>query len=163
MLEWLIKNSAIFAAELIGALGIIGAVVITIIVESRHRKKERIEMIKPIVINAEDNCSKEVREFVFESNSEKCDGRISGNFKNTDNGILFIDYVQTETKLYHPKNSAVVDKNSFFKVILVNIGGETLKKCVIFFHDILGNKYQLDAAFKNNTIVLVKNDPTPID
>lgn len=149
MLSWLTDNSGILVAELIGAVGTIIAVVITIKHENRRRRKELVYKAKPILINYSYSLvdNKDYLELVFESKDGSCDGYLMGSFKNTDNGILFLDYIETETKVYYPKLLSVVDKNTPFSIVLSNIGGETLKKCSIICHDIYENRYRFNAFF----------------
>jgi hypothetical protein len=132
-----------------GLLALIG-VGITLNHEKKERKKEQLDKAKPIIINymlhAVDK-NQPIPKYIFSNQKTEGGKNITGIFKNTDNGILFFDYIETETKIYHPKHSSAVDKNTVFYVIIDIVSGETLKKCIFHCHDIFGTKYCYEASF----------------
>ena len=162
MLEQISRNAGAF----IGAFGVLLGVIITALIENRRRIKELKDINKPILINYKlHHISDEstVQAFYFESDEKPC-ARITGIFKNTDNGILFIDCVKTETKCYTPKFPATIDKNIVFYLILENTQGETTKQCLIYCHDILGTPYLYHAKFcfernVESQIILIDDAP----
>lgn len=132
-----------------GTLALIG-VLITLSREKKELKNERIEKAKPVLINYPDDTidrSKLMPSFVFKASEGDTRGTLTGVFKNTDNGIAFIDCVKTETKVYTPVNNATIDKNTIFYIRLANIAGETMKECNILCHDIYGTEYCYKAHF----------------
>ena len=91
---------------------------------------------------------------------------MNGYFKNSDNSVVFLDYVKTETKEYWPieKSTIAIDKGEYFSILLSNIAGETLKDCTIICHDIFENSYQFRAKFTideklHNDIILENSLP----
>ena len=132
-----------------GILALIG-VFITLSHERKERKKEQKDKVKPIIINYMANTARkdtQALKFLFEADEKPRSRDIIGVFKNTDNGILFIDYIETETKKYYTEHSSVVDKNTVFYIYLSITNGETLKKCIIHCHDIFGTKYYYEGRF----------------
>ena len=159
------ESNATLIAALIGVFGALLGVLITLLVESKLRRKELKDKAKPIVINYIHNDTAEKPSgYIFKSDSTDSDC-IIGCFKNTDNGVLFLDYVETETKRYHYNNNSAIDKNTVFLIELKGISGETLKKCVIYCHDIYGTPYKYSAKFtpqtasKFNDITLIDSEP----
>ena len=152
-INWIADVMVPLGSALIGGLLALLGVLITLCREKEELKKERIEKAKPILNNysltAVDR-SNFVPVFVFKSNEGENINILEGVFKNTDNGIAFIDYIKTETKTYMPVDSVTVDKNMVFRIQLKNITGESLKFCSIFCHDIYGTKYSYKASFKSN-------------
>ena len=144
--NWLNENIAVLMAALIGVLGTLLGVIITSCIENKRRRKELIFMNIPIIVNWSIYNDSNAITIALESEGEYSDS-ITGVFKNTNNGIAFIDYVKTETKTYYPVNCSTVDKNTVFNLLLRRIGGETLKKCTIFCHDVFGNSYYYTAHF----------------
>ena len=132
-----------------GLLALIG-VYITLKREQKKRKEEQIEKAKPIIINymlhAVDN-KHPYPKYIFSNTEKTTDKDITGIFKNTDNGILFFDYIETETKKYYPQHSSAVDRNTVFFVSIKIVNGETFKKCIFHCHDIFGTKYYYEASF----------------
>ncbi|MBQ2729895.1 MAG: hypothetical protein IJF69_03895 [Clostridia bacterium] len=152
-INWITDVIVPLGSALIGGLLALLGVLITLCREKKELKKERIERAKPILINyslAAVERSSFVPVFIFKSNEGENINILEGVFKNTDNGIAFIDYIKTETKTYMPVDSATVDKNMVFRVQLINITGESLKTFSIFCHDIYGTKYTYKARFKPN-------------
>ncbi len=161
MNQWLINNSA----ALIGVIGALLGVLITVFIENRRRRKELFDSVKPILINyMRHQIEGEIIKSKYLFVSEGDDSRdITGVFKNTANGILFFDCIKTETKIYRPKYSATVDKDTAFCLIIRNIEGESLRECRIYCHDIFGTPYYYNAHFtfsgKESQIVLVNELP----
>lgn len=164
--NWMIENSGELIAALIGATATIIAVVLTIRMESKQRRKDDITKAKPILINyfSIDKISQQkLPRYIFQSESDDTE-KIYGSFKNTDNAIIFIDYIKTETKIYTNNRSVAIDKNIVFLLAIRGLKGETLKECKIYCHDIYGNKYLYNAEFRNepekySKLSLVDNEP----
>lgn len=158
------ESNATLVAALIGVFSALLVLVITLIIENRRRRKELIDKAKPIIITyLHTDSSKVLSGYVFQSDSTD-NNIIIGTFKNTDNGILFIDYVKTETKKYSYYRVVAVEKKTIFQIALKGISGETLKKCDIYCHDIYGTPYIYRAAFtqkagKFNDITLIDSEP----
>lgn len=153
MLSWLTDNSGILVAELIGAVGTIIAVVITIKHENRQRREDLVSMAKPIIINYLNDTviGNPLPTFVFQSDTLDSD-EIIGSFKNTDNGILFLDHIDIGSKRYNPKEFAVVDKNTTFSVLLQGTGGASFDNSIkLYCHDIFGNQYWYRCEIANTT------------
>ena len=148
--NWLTDVVVPLLTTVLGAAVSLLGVVITLKNEQKALKKERIEKLKPILINYTCAFSGEesvIPKYKFVSDGKKVEGSITGMFKNTDNGILFFDKIVTESKTYFPHDNSTVDKNTVFLLELDDIAGETLKSCRIYCRDILGNKYYYDAEF----------------
>lgn len=149
MKEWIIKNAPVLVASIIGVIGALLGVIISSAIENKRRRKEAKDRAKPILINCMEYQSlnkHDIAIFVFESEDESS-ATVKGVFKNTDNGILLFDYIETETKKYYPVQGSAVGKNEMFVIILQGIANETLKKCRIYCHDIYGIRYFYDAKF----------------
>lgn len=159
------ESYATLVAALIGVFGALLGVVITLLFENYRRRKERIDKAKPILINyIHNDASKKLMGYAFKSDSTD-NKHIIGCFKNTDNGVLFLDYVETETKKYFYRNNSAVDKNFVFLLGLYGLSGETLKKCTIYCHDVYGTSYKYNAKFRLNSpdnfnrIILIDSEP----
>lgn len=169
MLCWLYENSGALVSSIIGAVATIIVVVLTIRNGNKHRKEDLIAQAKPIVINYDatqiDNY-KSITQVMFEfdqaDNDEKT-GNVCGTFKNTDNGVLFIDCFKTESKKYLPTTVATIDKNTIFQIYVKIVRGETLKGMTVYCHDIYGNKYKYDVVYKpesfENIFELTNGEP----
>ncbi len=148
--NWLTDVIVPLTTSLIGgALALLG-VKLTLNNENQAMKQERMEKVKPILINytcAFDGEKDVMPKYRFTSDREDVGKHIKGIFKNTDCGIAFIDKIVTEKTIYFPETNSAVDKNTAFVVELHNLSNETLKSCQIFCHDLLGNKYYYDAKF----------------
>ena len=149
-INWITDVIMPLASAGIGGLLALVGVRITLKHEKKERKEEQIDKAKPIVINymqlaTDKSCS--YPKYVFSNDEKAVDKGITGIFKNTDNGILFFDYIETETKKYYPQHSSAVDKNTVFYVNIKIVNGETLKKCVFHCHDIFGTKYYYEVSF----------------
>ena len=155
-INWITDVIVPLGASLIGGvLALVGAL-ITIGREKAELRKERFEKAKPILINYSINTITKLEEmsiYTFRSDEEKSSASIIGVFKNTDNGIVFFDYIETETKVYKPINNVTVDKNTIFCLKLENINGENFKKCNVFCHDIFRTQYCYQANFKVNSSI----------
>lgn len=147
----LIKNVITpILSVLIGGLLTLLGVGITLKYETKKRKEEQIDKAKPIIINYMSDVidkNQYTPRYIFSNDEETVGKEITGIFKNTDNGILFFEYIETETKKYYPQQSSAVDKNTVFYLTLNIVIGETLKKCIFHCHDILGTKYYYEASF----------------
>lgn len=163
------ESNATLVAALIGVFGALLGVIVTSVIENRRRKKNLYDKAKPIIINYQNTetlTSKTRTPYVFKSDNES-KGSIIGTFKNTDNGILFLDYIKTETKTYMPKHVIAIDKNTVFEIKLCGLEGETMKECTLYCHDIYRNKYLYNASFTSdswqfNMISLIDGEPTKV-
>lgn len=139
----------LLSAVIGGLLALLG-VYYTLKHEQKERRAEQMDKAKPIVINhiihaVDKNAPTPKLRFVTGKDSKGA--VVTGVFKNTDNGILFIDYIETEKFRYYPQYSSAVDKNTVFLVCLEIVNGETFQNCVIYCHDIFGTPYYYDASF----------------
>ncbi len=150
-INWIADVFVPLISAFIGGIFALFSVVATLRHEKKELKLERIEKAKPIVINYMPNAIENKNttpRYTFVSDGEDIGEQIIGIFKNTDNGLLFLDKISTEVKTYYPKNNNfVVDKNTAFVVILSNLSKENLKSCKIYCHDIFGTQYYYDAEF----------------
>ena len=130
MFDWFGQNSGALISALISVFGALLGVIIMLIVEGHRRKTEEKAKAKPIVINYSLGHVMKKEEgfpnYIFESEGD-CEATITGVFKNTDNGILFIDFIDTENKRYCSKHPVVVDKNTIFHITLSGVNGDSLK------------------------------------
>ena len=149
-INWITDVIMPLSSAVVGGLLALVGVRITLNHEKKERKEEQIEKAKPIIINymlhAVDN-KQPYPKYIFSNTEKTTDKDITGIFKNTDNGILFFDYIETETKKYYPQHSSAVDRNTVFFVSIKIVNGETLKKCIFHCHDIFGTKYYYEASF----------------
>lgn len=149
-INWITDIAIPLSSAVIGGILALIGVFITLSHERKERKKEQKEKVKPIVINYMANAAKNdscVLRFLFVADDKPSSSDVIGVFKNTDNGILFIDYIETETKKYYTPHSSVVDKNTVFYIYLQISDGETFKKCVIHCHDVFETKYFYEVEF----------------
>ena len=132
-----------------GILALLG-VIVSLKHENNKNKEERLDKAKPIVINymsmAVDRSIPTPR-YILASDEQLTNIEITGVFKNTDNGILFIDYIKTERKKYYPCHSSTVDKNTVFYIKLNVNEGENMKDCALYCHDIFGTRYYYEITF----------------
>ena len=162
------SNSALVGALIGAAVALLG-VIITEIITSCRRKKDRIANAKPIIINYlnESVTTNPLTTYIFHSDSEDTND-ITGSFKNTDNGLLFLDYVDIGSKRFIPKNFAVVDKNTEFSITLQGLGGASFDNEIrLYFHDIFGNQYyyrlkQTSSSRKYIRIALADDEPQSV-
>lgn len=159
-------SNATLVGAIIGVIGALLGVIITLLFERYRRKKERIENAKPIVINHfnESVAGNPLRTYILASDSLDKDN-IIGSFKNTDNGILFIDFVEIGTKRFEPAYSIAIDKDSLFSLSLRGLGGASFENDIFLYcHDIYGNSYhykmrQSNTTFKYSRLILVDSEP----
>lgn len=163
------QNTVALVSSAMGVAGALVVFIITQIIENNRRRKELIDKAKPIIINytAESTIAKPpVTSFFFQTDDDDA-GMASSLFKNTDNGILFIDRIETQKKQYYPAQVATVDKNTVFKVFLPVIKGENFENCALYGRDIYGNLYRYNCRFDfekdiEHEIVIVDSMPTLI-
>ena len=118
--EWITYVLIPLVSALIGGGLTLAGVIVTIKWESKLKKQEEIDRVKPIIISVEEqSLSKHERVYdcVFYSNGDSNE-TLNGVFKNTDNGILFIDMLESTSKTYRPLRVITVDKNTYFRIIL---------------------------------------------
>lgn len=166
-MNWIIENSAVLVASVIGVIGALMGVIITNHTENKRRSDAEKAKARPIIINfmrqqmPKDNSSPK---YVFNADDERT-GSLVGCFKNATDSLLFLEKIETEKKTYYPKHSSVVDKNSSFYIILDFGQGETLRKPVIYCSDIYGTQYYYTAQFNlnsNSQSQIIIDNITPI-
>ena len=148
-MDWATAVTTAISAFVGGLIALVG-VVITLRHEGKSQKEERIDRAKPIMINYPAKAVPDrahVPHYHFRASEGTVPSEKYGVFKNTDNGILFLECIRTETKEYFPQRNSAVAKNEAFIVILHLAEGETLTECRIYCHDIFGNKYYYDAQY----------------
>lgn len=148
-MDWTIAATTAISAFIGGLIALVG-VVITLRHEAEVQKKERIDRAKPIMINYPARAVPErgrVPHYHFRASEDISPSELYGVFKNTDNAVLFLDSIETETKQYFPQRNSAVDKNAAFIIALHIVEGETLKQCRIHCHDIFGHKYFYEAEY----------------
>ena len=149
-INWITDVVIPLASAIIGGMLTLLGVWLTLRYEKKERKSEQIDKAKPIIINYMVHTIENklhIPKYLFLSGEDSGEEKITGVFKNTDNGILFFDYIETGTKKYYPQHSSAVDKNTVFCVLLNITQGETLKKCIFHCHDIFGTQYTYEADF----------------
>lgn len=146
-------------AALIGGGLTMWGVVYTIKSQRKDEEKRRRDAVRPFLYS----CPKEpgyqkpiMKMYVFSNPDEPCMGQDMAYFgiiKNTDNGIMILDRVETENNRYYPEADTVVEKNQMFelKVRWIISGNETLKDVRLFVKDIYGNEYQYPASLDENS------------
>ena len=149
-INWITDVLMPLLSAVIGGFLALFGVFLTLRHEQKERKAEQVDKAKPIVINYMSHAidrtapSPKLR-FVADKDSKG--HMVTGVFKNTDNGILFFDYIETEKHRYYPQHSSAVDKNTVFFVFLEIVNGETFQNCTFYCHDIFGTQYYYEASF----------------
>ena len=154
MASFMPESNATLVAAIIGVIGALLGVIVTLFFENKRRRKETIDRARPIIINYLNDSTIDNSLTTYTLKSDTCDSdNVFGSFKNTDNGILFLDYVDLGNKRYTPQLFAVVDTNTAFSILLQGTGGASFDKpCKLVCHDIFGNKYSYSLMLaKNNT------------
>lgn len=159
-----------FVGALIGAIATIIAVRFTINFESKRRKQDLIDQAKPILINYSDDIItsedyKKIPQIYLFSNNNENGQPLGGTLKNTNNGILFLDYVKGKKNSYFPKLSSVIDRNTVFLFYVMLVNGESIDYFEIYCHDIYGNKYKYIARINSeydNRLELENSEPISI-
>ena len=163
------ESNATLVAALIGAAVAFLGLIVTEIIAYCRRKNDQIVNTKPILINFLNGSitNNPLTTYTFKSDSsDNID--IIGSFKNTDNGIMFLDYVDIGTKRFKPDVFAVVDKNTTFSIQLQGLGGASFDNEIkLYFHDIHGNQYyyrlkQTTSSRKYIRIALVDDEPQKV-
>ncbi len=147
MPDWINYILVPLITALIG--GLVG-VIITIKWENKQREKEKIDKALPIIINypkSRTTDNQVVLLCVFQPEGSRKRDYFRGVFKNTGNGIVFFDSIETKTQTYYPVEGSVVDKDTEFRILIGKTEGETLNQCIINCHDIYGNRYYYNAHF----------------
>lgn len=73
---------------------------------------------------------------------------ISGTFKNTDQAIMKIDYIEYDNRRYYPQNGNVVDKNVIFELRILTNKISKNRKIVLKVEDVLENVYFYKMIFR---------------
>ena len=148
-MDWVTAITTAISAFIGGLIALVG-VIITLRHEIKVQKEERVDRAKPIMINYPLRAIPDrahVPHYDFRTSEETKAPAIYGSFKNTDNGLLFLDCIETDTKKYYPQRNSAVDKNTAFIVSIEVTEGETLTQFRICCHDIFGHKYFYEAEY----------------
>ncbi len=152
MTEWITDVLIPLISAIIGGGLTLAGVIVTIKWEAKQKKQEEIEKVKPIIINTDYDNTKQLKSYLtfeFATAGDTCT-RIFGCFKNTDNGILFIDYIESDSNKYESFADSTVDKNSYFSINMYAGRDEQFNNFKIYCHDVLGNKYYYDTLLMLN-------------
>ena len=152
IIEFLANHESLTGA-ILGALISFCGTITVLKYELKKHKAERMEKIKPILINykcANGQERESLPKYVFSSENDGHNSMLSGVFKNTDNGIVFIDNICSNGKIFEPKYNATIDKNTTFLIEIENIHGTSFNECKLYCHDIMGNKYYYNLSLEPN-------------
>jgi len=156
---WVSTFVPFLSASLGGLIALFG-VVITIKHEDRQRKRYREEELKvqakPIIINysMQQVSEKAIATFPFSKSGEIESGEtLTGIFKNTDNGIMFIDKIVSKDITYFPVADSVLDKNMPVRIVVQFADEhEIFHDYVMHVHDIYNNKYYYNLEYNKSEL-----------
>lgn len=146
------------SALLGGGLTLIG-VYLTLWKQDRKDAETRKLSVKPWIFSYEHvYLPSDHMECIMIPDSDISNAQIAGNIKNTDNGILILDYVESADTVYKPNNSSfVVEKNSVIELIIfLKDKVETLKSMSLYVKDIYGNQYRYELILNGTRFILGK-------
>lgn len=125
-----------------GGLTLLG-VWLTIRDQSKKEEAARKAAARPWIFSCEEYIPHNKKTYSMVPDSDDSEDMfIAGNIKNTDNGILILDCVESEAVRYTPDGDNVVDKNSAIElVIYLKNRVETLKGLHLYIKDVYGNRY----------------------
>ena len=152
IIEFLTNHESLTGA-ILGALISLCGTIIVLKYELKKQEAERMEKIKPILINykcANGQERESLPKYVFSSENIGDNNMLSGVFKNTDNGIVFIDKICSKDKIFIPQYNYTIDKNTVFSIELRNIHGTNINECKLLCHDVLGNNYYYNMILASN-------------
>lgn len=125
-----------------GGLTLLG-VWLTIRDQSKKEETARKAAARPWIFSCEEYIPQDKKTYFMVPDSDDSEDMfIAGNIKNTDNGILILDCVESETVRYTPDGDNVVDKNSAIELVIhLKNRVETLKGLHLYIKDVYGNRY----------------------
>ena len=141
-----------------GGLTLLG-VWLTIKDQSKKEETARKAAARPWIFSCESEYSPDGHaECIMVPDADSSNARITGNIKNTDNGILILDYIKSEHVIYKPNNSNfVVEKNSKIELLVfLKDGVETLKDLYLYIKDVYGNQYRYELILDGTCFTLGK-------
>ena len=150
--------NSIISAIIGGCLTLLG-VYITLKEQDKKDAETRKLSVKPWIFSYEHvHLTSEHTECIMVPDSDFSNAKITGKIKNTDNGILILDYVESENAIYKPNNSSfVVEKNSVIELIIfLKDKVETLKSMSLYVKDIYGNQYRYELILNGTRFMLGK-------
>lgn len=111
-----------------------------------QRKKEEVARkaaVRPWIFSCEEYIPQDKNIYSMVPDSYGTENMfIAGNIKNTDNGILILNCVESETARYIPDGDYVVDKNSAIELVIhLKNRVETLKRLHLYIKYVYGNRY----------------------
>lgn len=146
------------SALLGGGLTLIG-VYLTLKKQDKKDAEVRKLSVRPWIFSYEHvYLTSEHTKCIMVPDCDSSNAQIAGNIKNTDNGILILDYVESEDAIYKPDNSSfVVEKNSVIELIIIlKDKVETLKSISLYVKDIYGNQYRYKLILNGTRFILGK-------
>ena len=146
------------SALLGGGLTLLG-VYLTIRKQDKKDSEAKKLSVRPWIFSCESEYSPSGHaECIMVSDADSSSARIAGNIKNTDNGILILDYVKSENVIYKPNNSNfVVEKNKKIELLVfLKDGVETLKDLYLYIKDVYGNQYRYELILDGTCFTLGK-------
>ena len=135
----------VICALISGILTIIG---VGLTIKHENKKSKHVLKLsnKPIFYRIDPNQEYNYKiahdyQFNFYSNKKLKD--ICGIFKNTDNAILFLNYISVDGNKYFPSFGNVIDKNEIFNIYVCSeIDVSSKSEVIMSIYDILNNEYK---------------------
>ena len=113
----------------------------------KAQKKERDEdarlAVKPVFYRLhpmQDYEYKDAQEFAM-CCSENPTWKVYAIIKNTENGILILDRLETANNVYYPHHGSVIEKNTVINLHIGLVDGDTMEGATFHVKDVLGNEY----------------------
>ena len=143
------------SALLGGGLTLLG-VWLTIKDQNKKEETARKAAARPWIFSCEEYIPQDKKTYFMVPDSDYSqDMFISGIIKNTDNGILILDCVESEAVRYTSAGDNVVDKNSAVElVILLKNHVEPLKGFHLYIKDVYGNRYSYEMPLNGDQFTL---------
>lgn len=147
----------------------LGGVWATIKNEAKKDREARRIAAKPLAFSYQidykelksDNSKRLVYSMI--SKSGKGSLVVSGIIKNTDNGIMMLDRVESACSVYYPDQNRVVDKNTVIRLdIYLEDRVENLQDAYLYVKDIYGNQYKYAIDFTGNVVNISKCEDVSI-
>lgn len=148
---------------------IIGAffgAIFTYIFQNQKDKKQKIELLKPIIFNydvSDGYAPRTFEEYEMYSCSEndiEANAVYCGYFTNTDKTLFTIEKIVSEHKTYAPYGNKIVNKDAKFKINVNLVAGESLKNMKLFVRDINSKEYSFKMIQKGNRFII---DEKPLE
>ena len=138
-----------------GFLTLLG-VKMTITAQNKKEDIARKASVRPWIFTCEEHVPGDKKTYAMEAEPNHNErGFIAGNIRNTDNGLLILDYVESRTVQYVPTGDKVVDKNSSIElVIFLKDKVETLEGFHLYIRDIYDNRYRYSLIMEGNRFKL---------